>query len=58
MSDVVLDEEAAQALADGAESLTHLKKLSSPFLADEEGEPTMPVLEDLENLVDDAYGAA
>jgi predicted DNA-binding WGR domain protein len=55
LSGVVLDEEAAEVLSDGAEQLAHLARLSSPFLADEEGQPTMPVLEDLENLVDDAF---
>lgn len=55
LSDVMLDEDAAEQLRDGAEQLAHLERLSSPFLMDEEGEPTMPVLEDLENLVEDAF---
>ena len=57
LADVVLDEEAAEVLSDGAEQLAHLARLSSPFLTDEEGAPTVPVLEDLENLVDDAFDA-
>ena len=57
LSDVVVDEEAAERLRDGAEQLAHLKRFASPSLFDEEGEPTMPVFEDeLENLVDDAFG--
>lgn len=57
LSEVTLDEEAAELLSDGAESFAHLTRLASPWFADEEGVPTMPVLEGLENLVDDAYDA-
>jgi hypothetical protein len=53
LADVVVDEDGAELLRDGAENLAHLERLSSPWLADEEGQPTMPVLEELENLVDD-----
>lgn len=57
LSDVVVDENVAEQLRDGAERLAHLKRFSSPSLCDEEGDPTMPVFEDeLENLVDDAFG--
>ena len=55
LSDVVLDEEAAEALRDGAESLAHLERFASPWLSDEEGEPTMQVLDELDNLVEDAF---
>ena len=55
LADVMLDEDAAEMLRDSAEKLAHLERLSSPSLMSEEGDPTMPVLEDLENLVDHAY---
>ena len=55
LSDVGLDEDAAEALTDNAESLSHLEKLSSPWLVDEDGTPTIAVLEELENHVDDAF---
>lgn len=58
LSDVLLDEDAAEQLRDGAEQLAHLKRFSSPSLFDEEGDPTMPVFEDeLENLVVDAFAS-
>ena len=55
LSDVLVDEDAAEALSDNAESLSHLERVSSPWLADEDGTPTYEVLEGLENLVDDAF---
>jgi uncharacterized protein (TIGR02996 family) len=44
LSDLVLDEDAAEALRDGADQLLHLERLWSPFLVGEDGEPTMEVL--------------
>lgn len=55
LGDVILDEDAAELFSDNAERLSHLERLSSPWLGDEDGTPTMAVLEDLENLVDDAF---
>ena len=55
LGDVILDEDAAEVFSDNAESLSHLERLSSPWLGDEDGTPTMAVLEDLDNLVDDAF---
>lgn len=55
LGDVLLDEEAAERLRDGAEQLGHLERLSSPSLRDEGGLPTVAVLEDLDNLVDEAF---
>ncbi len=58
LSDVLVDEDAAERLRDGAEALAHLKRFSSPSLFDEEGDPTMPVFEDeLDNLVVDAFAS-
>lgn len=55
LSDVLVDDDAAELLQDGAEDLAHLERLSSPWYMDELGEPTMPALDDLENLVEDAF---
>lgn len=57
LSDVLLDDDAAELLQDGAEEMAHLERLSSPWFMDELGERTTPVLEDLENLVEDAFEA-
>ncbi len=55
LTEVLLDEDAAERLTDGAEKLAHLERLSSPWLIGEEGDATVPVLEDLDNLVEDAF---
>ncbi|MDP2272530.1 MAG: hypothetical protein Q8N23_11155 [Archangium sp.] len=57
LSDVVLDDDAAELLQDGAEEMAHLAKIASPWFMDELGEPTTPVLDDLDNLVEDAFEA-
>lgn len=57
LSDVYVDEAAAEQLRDGAEGLAHLARFSGPSMYDEDDEPLLSVFDDeLENLVDDAFG--
>jgi hypothetical protein len=55
LSDVGLDEDAAETFTDNAESLSHIERLSGPWLVDEDGTPTIALLEELENHVEDAF---
>jgi hypothetical protein len=55
LGEVLLDDEGAEVLSDGAENFGQLERFSGPWLLGEDGDPTMPVLADLDNLVEDAF---